>query len=238
MIRVPDIASTLEPAGHLLVVTPPEGSGRYGLLVPFSDATLVEAGPDGIPAGDRPERPVGSVVIESPVADVGWADRILGELDPVISETSTVVVAFVPEYASVTGADHSPPALKTLRDFRVVRVGLLGGAVSLVLTRCAGDSLPAEADAAVVASAASLALGLEAAACGRRPRSEAGQRAAGAHAATAFELRDEVHRLSAELASTRRELAVSQREHHALRYSRLGRITVGYWRLRRKAAGW
>lgn len=237
MIEVPDIPSTLEPAEHLLVITPPGGSGRYGLLVPFGDATLVEAGPDGIPADERPGRPVDSVVIESPVADVGWADRILSELDLVISETSTVVVAFGPEYASVTGSDDSPPAVKTLRDFRVVRAGLLGGAVSLVLTRCAGASLPAEVDAAVVASATSLALELEAAGRGRRPQSGTEQRAARTHAATIFELRDEVHRLSAELASTRQELAVSKREHHALRYSRLGRITVGYWRLRRKVAG-
>ena len=236
MIKVPDIASTLQPAEHLLIITPPEGSGRYGLWVPFGDATLVEVGLDGLSAAELPERPFDSVVIESPAADVSWADRILGELDQAISGTVAVVVAFVPEYASVTGADHSPAALKALRGFRVAGAGLLGGAVSLVLARCSGDSLPGDADAAVVASAVSVALGLEAAAGGRRPRSGAGQRAAGARAAADFELRDEVHRLSAELISTRRELAVSQREHHALRYSRLGRITVGYWRLRQKAA--
>jgi hypothetical protein len=237
MIRVPEIVSTLEPAEHLLIITPPGGSGRYGLWVPFSDATVVEAGPDGIPAAERPERPFDSVVIESPAGDVSWADRILGELDQAISRTAAVVVAFVPEYASVTSADHSPPVLRTLRDFHVVRVGLLGGAVSLVLSRYADASLPAEMDAAMTASATSLALELESLARGRRPQSGTGLRAAGTQAATIFELRDEVHRLSASLVSTQQELKVRTSEYRALRYSRLGRITVRYWRFRRRLAG-
>lgn len=237
MIRVPDIASTLEPAEHLLIITPPGGSGRYGLWAPFSEATLVEAGPDGIPAAECPERPFDSVVIESPAGDVSWADRILGELDGAISGAAAVVVAFVPEYASVTSADHAPAALRALRDFRVVRVGLLGGGVSLVLSRCGDASLPAEVDAAMVASATSLVLELESLARGRQPQSGTGQRAAGAQAATIFELRDEVHRLSAALASTRQELEGTKRQYRALRYSRLGRITVRYWRFRRRLAG-
>lgn len=237
MIRVPDIASTLEPAEHLLIITHPGGSGRYGLWVPFSDATLAEAGPDGIPAAELPERPVDSVVIESPAADVSWVDRILGELDPLISGTAAVVVAFVPGHASATSANGSPPALQTLHGFRVVRIGLLDGAVSLVLSRSEGASVPAETDAAMVAATASLALELAALARGRQWQSEAVQRAARSQAATIFELRDEVHRLSAALASTRQELVVSRRQYRALRYSRLGRITVGYWRFRRWVAG-
>jgi hypothetical protein len=236
MIRVPEIASTLELAEHVLIITPPGGNGRCGLCVPFSDATLVEAGPGGIPAAELPERPFDSVVIESPAGDVSWADHILGELVQALSRTAAVVVAFVPEYASVTGADHSPPALRTLRDFQVVRVGLLGGAVSLVLSPHADADPPAEVDAAMVASTTSLALELESLARGRQPQSGTGQRAAGAQAATIFELRDEVHRLSAALASTQQELKVSTREYRALRYSRLGRITVRYWRLRRTLA--
>lgn len=236
MIKVPDIASTLQPAEHLLIITPPEGSGRYGLWAPFGDATLVEAGLDGISAAELPERPFDSVVIESPAADVGWADRILGELDQAISGTVTVVVTFVPEYASLVSADHSPPALRTLHDFRVVRAGLLGGAVSLVLSRCADAGLPAEGNAALVASTTSLALELESLARGRQPQAATRQRADRAQAATIFELRDEVHRLSAALASTQQELKTTTRRYRALRYSRLGRITIRYWRLRRWVA--
>jgi hypothetical protein len=237
MIKVPDIAGTLQPAEHLLIITPPEGSGRYGLFVPFGDATLVEAGLHGISAAELPERPFDSVVIESPAADISWADRILGELDQAISGKVAVVVAFVPEYASLISADHSPPALRTLHDFRVVRVGLLGGAVSLVLSRRVGASLPAEVDAAQVASTTSLALELESLARGRQPQAATRQRADRTQAATIFELRDEVHRLSAALASTQQELKVTTRQYRALRYSRLGRITVRYWRLRRWLAG-
>ena len=236
MIKVPDIASTLQPAEHLLIITPPEGSGRYGLWVPFGDATLVEVGLDGLSAAELPERPFDSVVIESPAADVGWADRFLGELDQAISGTVAVVVTFVPEYASLISADHSPPALRTLHDFHVVRVGLLGGAVSLVLSRRAGADLSAEVNAALVASTTSLALELESLARGGQPHAPTKQRADRAQAATIFELRDEVHRLSAALASTQQELKKTTRQYRALRYSRLGRITVRYWRLRRGLA--
>jgi len=237
MITVPDLVSTLEPAEHLLVITPPGGSGRYGLWLPFSDATVVEADSEGIPGAGHPEGPLDSIVIESPAADVSWADRVLSELGPAISQTSAVVLALVPEYASITTADHSPPALPRLRDFRVVRVGLLGGAVSFVLSRCADASLSADADAAMVAAITSLTLELDSLAARDRQESGTGQRAR-TQAAAIFELRDEVHRLSAELASTRQELTQRTREYRALRYSRLGRITVGYWRFRRKVAAW
>jgi hypothetical protein len=71
----PDIASQLGPAEHLLVITPPGGTGCYGLRLPFHDAALIEAKPGGLPEGERPGQPADGVVIESPAGDVGWADR-------------------------------------------------------------------------------------------------------------------------------------------------------------------
>jgi predicted O-methyltransferase YrrM len=44
--------------------------------------------------------------------------------------------------------------------------------------------------------------------------------------------------MSAALTTTRQELTQRTREYRALRYSRLGRMQVGYWRVRRKLAGW
>jgi hypothetical protein len=237
MISVPDIASELGPAEHLLVITPPEGSGCYGLRLPFHDATLLEAGPAGLPDAERLDQPADSVVIESPAGDVSWADRILGELDKHISDTSTVVLAFVAEYASIDSADRSTTALPALRGFRVTSTGMLGDAVSLVLARTSGADSEGEADAAVVVAAVSRAVELGTLASrGGMPRLPVERYAARNLTATISVLRGEIHQLSATLTKTQQELSTASRGYHALRHSRLGKLTVGYWQFRRKLA--
>lgn len=237
MISVPDITSELGPAEHLLVITPPGGSGCYGLRLPFHDATLLEAEPVGLPDAERPDQLADSVVIEFPAGDVNWADRILGELDKRISDTSTVVLAFVAEYASIDGADRSTAALPALRGFRATSMGMLGDAVSLVLARTSGADSEGEADAAVVAAAVSRAVELGALA-GRsgKPRPSVERYAARNLAATISALHGEIHQLSTTLTKTQQELSAVSRGYHALRHSRLGKITVRYWQFRRKLA--
>jgi hypothetical protein len=230
----PDIASQLGPAEHLLVITPPGGTGCYGLRLPFHDAALIEAKPGGLPEGERPGQPADGVVIESPAGDVGWADRILGELDLLISDTSTVVLALVAEYPSIDGADRFPAALPALHGFQVTSIGLLGDAVSLVLARNSGG-LDGEADAAVIAAAVGRAVELGTLAPrGGKPRSSADRYAARNLAATISLLRGEIHQLSTALTKAQQELSVASRGYNALRRSRLGKLTLRYWQFRRK----
>jgi hypothetical protein len=230
----PDIASQLGPAEHLLVITPPGGTGCYGLRLPFHDAALIEAKPGGLPEGERPGQPADGVVIESPAGDVGWADRILGELDLLISDTSTVVLALVAEYPSIDGADRFPATLPALRGFQVTSIGLLGDAVSLVLARNSGG-LDGEADAAVIAAAVGRAVELGTLAPrGGKPRSSADRYAARNLAATISVLRGEIHQLSTALTKAQQELSVASRGYNALRRSRLGKLTLRYWQFRRK----
>jgi hypothetical protein len=230
----PDIASQLGPAEHLLVITPPGGTGCYGLRLPFHDAALIEAKPGGLPEGERPGQPADGVVIESPAGDVGWADRILGELDLLISDTSTVVLALVAEYPSIDGADRFPATLPALRGFQVTSIGLLGDAVSLVLARNSGG-LDGEADAAVIAAAVGRAVELGTLAPrGGKPRSSADRYAARNLAATISLLRGEIHQLSTALTKAQQELSVASRGYNALRRSRLGKLTLRYWQFRRK----
>jgi hypothetical protein len=231
----PDIASQLDPAEHLLVITPPGGTGCYGLRLPFHDAALIEAKPGGLPEGERPGQPADGVVIESPAGDVGWADRILGELDMLVSGTSTVVLALVAEYPRMDGADRFPADLPALRSFHVTSMGLLGDAVSLVLARNSGGGPDGEADAAVIATAVGRAVELAALAPrGGKPRSSVERYAARNLAATISVLRGEIHQLSTALTKAQQELSVASRGYEALRRSRLGKITVRYWQFRRK----
>jgi hypothetical protein len=230
----PDIASQLGPSEHLLVITPPGGTGCYGLRLPFHDAALIEAKPGGLPEGERPGQPADGVVIESPAGDVGWADCILGELDLLISDTSTVVLALVADYPNIDGADRFPAALPALRGFQVTSMGLLGGAVSLVLARNSGGP-DGETNAAVVAAAVGRAVELGTLAPrGGKPRSSVERYAARNLAATISVLRGEIHQLSTALTKAQQELSVASRGYDALRRSRLGKITVRYWQFRRK----
>lgn len=236
MISVSDIASELSPAEHLLVITPPGGSGCYGFRLPFRDATLVEAKPAGLPEDEPVGLSADGVVIECPAGDVSWADRILAELDTRISGTSTVVLAFVSEYPRIDDAGRSP-GLPALHGFHATSMGLLGDAVSLVLARKADGGADGEADAAAVATSVSGAVELGAlAARGSRPRSPADGSAAKGIAATISVLRGEIRQLSAALTKAQQELAVTSREYRALRYSRLGKLTVRYWQFRRNLA--
>ena len=237
MISVPEIASQLGPIEHLLVITPPGGSGCYGLRLPFQDATLLEAKPNGLPDTELPGQSVDGVVIESPAGDVSWADRILGELDGLISDTSTVVLAFVADYAKTEDARPTPAALPALRGRRATSMGMLGDAVSLVLARKAAYDAEGEADAALVAAAVSGAVELGTLAVrGGQSRSSAERYATRNLAATISVLRGEIHQLSTTLAKTQQELTVTSRSYHALRHSRLGKLTVRYWQFRRKLA--
>jgi hypothetical protein len=235
MSSVPDISSQLGPAEHLLVITPPGGTGCYGLRLPFHDAALIEAKPNGLPEAERPGQPVDSVVIESPAGDVGWADRILGELDALISDTSTVVLALVAEYPGFDGGDRSPAALPALRRYHVTSMGLLGDAVSLVLARGSGRVPGGEADAAVIAAAVGKAVELATLAPrGGKPRSSVERYAARNLAATISVLRGEIQLLSTALTKAQEELSVASRGYDALRRSRLGKMTLRYWQFRRK----
>jgi hypothetical protein len=237
MSRVPDISSQLGPAEHLLVITPPGGTGCYGLRLPFHDAALIEAKPGGLPDADRPGQPADSVVIESPAGDVGWADRVLGELGTFISDTPTIVLALVAEYPSVDGGDRSPAALPALRGFHVTSMGLLGDAVSLILVRASGGP-EGEADAAVIAAAVGRAVELGTLTPrGGKPRSSVERYSARNLAATISVLRSEIHQLSTALTKAQQELSVASRGYDALRGSRLGKITLSYWQFRRKLRG-
>jgi hypothetical protein len=232
---VPDIASLLGPAEHLLVITPPGGTGCYGLRLPFNDAALIEAKPGGLPDAERPGQPADSVVIESPAGDVGWADRILGELDAFLSDTPVIVLALVAEYPSIDGGDGSPAALPALRGFHVTSMGLLGDAVSLILARDSGGGPEGEANAAVIAAAVGKAVELGTRAPrGGKPRSSVERYAARNLAATISVLRGEIHQLSTALTKAQQELSVASRGYDALRRSRLGKITLKYWQFRRK----
>lgn len=237
MAMAHNLIANLEPVEHLLLVTPPNGSGRHALQLEFRSATVIEASNDGIVDLGDVRRPADRATIEAPANDISWTLRVINAVRRGLPAEALIVVIFPPDLVvagrEVAGGVESVPEGLTT-GCQVHSTGLVGDAVSVVLGPASSSSADG-LDASRVLATTGHVIYLETLARTSASGSE-GALATG-EAPIVRQLRAEVHRLSTELESAVKVRDQAEQRYRALLHSRLGRLTSRYWRLRKSITG-
>jgi hypothetical protein len=232
-----NLIANLDPAEHLLVVTPPNASGRYGLQLEFRSATVIEASNDGMVDVGLVRWPADRAVIEAPAHDINWAHRAINAVSRELPDEALIVVIFPHDLVAAGhgvayGGESVPDGPPISR--RVYSTGLVGDTVGVVLgpaPSSTADGMDAWQVLATTGHVIYLKTLARATVLGFPEGLATGE------APIVKQLRAEVHRLSTELESAVKVRDHAEQRYRALLHSRLGRVTSRYWRLRKSITG-